>query len=176
MPGRVDWNGAAWLAAFESGVRRNVSAASIYLANVVKADISQSGSLSYSPRLKSGKAGKSRKTVYNFTHSRPGNPPYLQSGKLRRSIAWELTGPGRLIGRVGTNAKSDRGAPYPLYLEGGTRRMAPRSFLRSNLRTHEQTLIAILTQKIQPGGLPVIVSNQSRSGLLGAGARSAGYF
>jgi hypothetical protein len=162
MSSHVEWNGEAWQREFEAGVKRNITAAAIYLANVIKADISQSGTLSYSNR--SGK--RVRGTIYNFTHSIAGNPPYKQTGRLRGSIDWEVD---NFTARVGTNVL------YGLFLEKGTRRMKPRPFLEVNMRKHHATLVSILTRTIGPGGLPSIASNQFRPGYLGAGARRAGY-
>jgi hypothetical protein len=161
-----------WRNAFAEDVSRRVRAASIYLAGQIKADISQPGTLRYHPLGKGGKPKKSQKTVYNFTHSRPGNPPYKQTGELRRSIGWELRALG-LIGRVGSNIRTPA---YPLYLELGTRRMAPRPYLRAALVKHQAALAAILTKSAAAGTLPPVRSNQFRSGHYGKGARAAGYF
>lgn len=166
--GHVEWYGEQWTREIREGLRKNVIAAAIYLTNVIKADISQPGTLRYS--VKPG--GKFQKTIYGFTRSRPGNPPYLQTGLLRSSIAWELVkgGPGNAeLARVGTNLM------YGLYLEKGTRKMAARPYIEVNMRKHAATISAIMTQRIGPGGIPPIVQNQFRSGYLGAGARRAGY-
>lgn len=174
MAGGVKWYGDEFKGELAKGLRRNISAASIYLASQVKADISQDGTVRYAvapkkPRKKPAKNPR-QKTIYNVTHSAPGNPPYKQTGHLRRSIGWELTGAGmRPIGRVGTYVV------YGRYLELGTKRgLKARPYLRRNLRKHATALEAILTRRIQPGGLAAIVSNQRRSGVLGAGARQVG--
>jgi len=54
--------------------------------------------------------------------SAPGDPPAVDSGRLRQSIVALKVDQFRW--RVGTNVE------YALYLEFGTRRMAPRPFLR----------------------------------------------
>ncbi len=161
------WNGAAAQKMVHDRASGKIKAACIYLSNVIKADISQAGTLRYNPvSAKTGKASKTQKTIYNFTHSRPGSPPFKQTGHLRRSIAWEVEG---LQGRVGTNLL------YGRALELGTTRMAPRPFILPAFHRSRQALGQIIQGTIQPGGLPAIESNQSRSGHLGAGARSAGY-
>lgn len=168
MAGHIEWNGEQWTRDMRVEYRKNLAAASIFLVTAIKADISQPGTLRYS--VKPG--GKFQKTIYNFTHSIPGNPPYLQTGLLRSSIGWEFVkdGPGNAeLARVGTPLK------YGFYLEKGTRKMAARPFIEVNLRKHAATISAILTKKIGPGGIPPIVSNQFRPGYLGAGARRAGY-
>lgn len=167
MGGKIDWMGNQFAQQMRAEMRRRTSAASIRLANRIRAEISQPGTLRYS-------TGKSKqRTVYNFTHSRPGNPPYKQTGQLRRSIAWELVTVGlgaTVVGRVGTNLK------YGRYLELGTGRMARRPYIVGTLRKHEGEIRSILLAQIGPGGLQSIVSNQFRSGHFGSGARGAGYF
>lgn len=61
--------------------------------------------------------------------SLPGEPPHVDTGRLRSSITHEveetLFG---IIGRVGTNVE------YGRYLELGTSKMLPRPWLRPALR------------------------------------------
>lgn len=156
-------------AQFKRQVGQRVRAASIYLVAQVKSDVSQPGTLRYDAVGKTGKKLKTQRTVYNFTHSRPGNPPYKQTGNLRMSIAYEVD---KLVGRVGSNIKDPR---YPYYLEMGTRRMKARSYLRRALVLHRAALTAILTRTIKPDGLPPVRSNQFRSGHFGRGAAQAGW-
>lgn len=164
MPSGIKWYGNLVMAEVDSGMKRNMTAAVIYLSNMIKADISQPGTLRYS----TGK-GRKQKTIYNFTHSAPGNPPYKQTGRLRASIAWEVEGMlGHVIGRVGTNVQ------YGLYLEKGTRKMSPRPFLERNLNKHAGIVGLILTRRIDAGAAPKAVPYMFRSGILGRGA--SGYF
>jgi hypothetical protein len=60
--------------------------------------------------------------IYGARRSKPGEPPYKQTGHLRRSVAWEVT--DTLKGRVGSNLMKAR------WLELGTRKMAARPWLR----------------------------------------------
>lgn len=168
MAGHVVWHGGQFRRELVAGLKQNMSAAAIYLASEVKADISQPGTLRYSPIGKKGKASKRQKTIYNFTHSRPGNPPYKQTGRLRASITWELVG---LIARVGTNVVYGRAQE----LGYAPRHLAARPYLRPNLAKRRAILAAIITRRIKAGQLPRIRSNQYRSGHFGAGARAAGY-
>lgn len=159
---------SAYRRGFQSDMTRRLAAASSFLSGVVKSDISQPGTLRYHPvDKKTGRAKASQKTVYNFTHSRPGNPPFKQKGNLRKSVAYEVVG---LVGRVGSNLKQPR---YPLYLELGTRKMGARPYLRSNLKKYRRTLLKILGGT--PGVTAPISSNQYRSGHFGRGAKLAGW-
>ncbi|BDP42923.1 hypothetical protein DAETH_28920 [Deinococcus aetherius] len=56
------------------------------------------------------------------TASAPGDPPAVDTGRLRQSIVALKIAPGRW--RVGTNVE------YAFWLEFGTRRIAPRPFMR----------------------------------------------
>jgi HK97 gp10 family phage protein len=58
--------------------------------------------------------------------SAPGEAPAVQTGNLVRSIASDK--PRALTRDVGTNVK------YGVYLEFGTRKMAPRPFLKPALK------------------------------------------
>ncbi len=61
------------------------------------------------------------------THSKPGEPPYKQTGRLRASVTYEVDADS-LTGRVGTNVE------YGLYLELGTKKgILPRPWLRRSL-------------------------------------------
>lgn len=56
--------------------------------------------------------------------SRPGEPPRVDTGRLRSSITHEVVSKLKgIVGRVGTNVK------YGRYLELGTSKMLPRPWL-----------------------------------------------
>lgn len=55
--------------------------------------------------------------------SAPGAWPAVDTGRLKGSIRTEIK-PGSMT--IGTSAKSDKGAPYSLYLRTGTKKMARR--------------------------------------------------
>lgn len=67
--------------------------------------------------------------------SAPGDPPARQTGRLQESIAiLQRATPQTLEAAVGPRPQSfTRTAPYPVFLEFGTRRMAPRPFVRRGL-------------------------------------------
>lgn len=173
MAGNVRWNGDAFVRRMQAQARRNTAAAAIRLNNRIKAEISQAGTLRYNPATKRGKVSKAFRTIYNFTHSAPGNPPFKQSGHLRRMIMWELatvgTGGPAVVGRVGTNLK------YGRYLELGTRRMRRRPFIVATLRRYESEIRSILIGGIAAGGLGSIGPVSNRSGILGRGGIGAGF-
>lgn len=173
MAGRVDWFGNQFVKQMQAEMRRRTSAAAIRLKSQIQAEISQSGTLRYHPTTKTGKSAKSFRTIYGFTHSAPGNPPYKQTGHLRRSIAWEIVSAGAggpaVIGRVGTNLK------YGRWLELGTRRMKRRPYIVITLRKNEGEIRSILTGSMAPGALLGIGAVSNRSGILGRGGIGAGF-
>lgn len=79
--------------------------------------------------------------IYGKAPSKPGDPPHLQKGRLRGSIAWELV--SQLVGRVGTNLK------YGRALELGTSKMAARPWLRRALAEMQDKINRILGAPIK---------------------------
>lgn len=66
--------------------------------------------------------------VYSFrgkkyTASAPGEPPAKRSGNLARKFKYKVNLNEM---KLGSEAFSKKGAPYPFFLEGGTKKMAPR--------------------------------------------------
>ena len=80
----------------------------------------------------------SRPNPLGTTPSAPGEPPARVSGELMDSVAYGVTGTGR-----GPSLAVGAGAPYALALEYGTRRMAPRPFLRPALAEMEEEIARI---------------------------------
>lgn len=70
-----------------------------------------------------------KKTIQNKVagmRSKAGDPPMSQSGKLRRSNKKNVINSNNLL--IYNHAKSKRNAPYPKFLEDGTKKMAARPF------------------------------------------------
>src|SRR5690606_39810499 len=94
----IAWYGAEVRQMVEGELARRLQSAAEHLADEIREMISHAG----------------RAEI----HSRPGQPPLRQTGRLERSI--EVEAPSPLIRRVGSIAG------YALALERGTRRMRPR--------------------------------------------------
>jgi phage gpG-like protein len=73
-------------------------------------------------------------------HSQPGEFPRKQTGRLRATITYEVD-TDLMVARVGTNLK------YGKFLELGTRRMAPRPYLRKTLMAEQATIARLLAGK-----------------------------
>ena len=81
------------------------------------------------------KTGSRTGRVYFFRGKRhkasaPGEPPANRSGRLAKSFKYKL-GYDEMI--VFSNAFSNKGAPYPFFLEEGTVKMDPRPFWESTI-------------------------------------------
>lgn len=69
--------------------------------------------------------GANKKERRAFARGKGGEPPFIQTGRLRRSITNEIIQEAEeVLLRVGTNVK------YAAHLEFGTKKMAARPFLR----------------------------------------------
>lgn len=73
----------------------------------------------------------------------PGEPPHMRSGNLLNSIVKERIG---LTLRVGVATAA--AANYAKFLEIGTKKMAPRPFLRPALWNNEAYILKILGTRI----------------------------
>jgi hypothetical protein len=78
--------------------------------------------------------------------SKPGEFPHVDTGKLRQGIHWEYIDDGRSMGvRIGTFFK------YGLYLEVGTRHMAPRPYMRPTVMECRPTIARALRGQLMRG-------------------------
>ena len=82
-------------------------------------------------------------------HSDPGMPPNVETGNLRRNIAWET--PSYLRRRIGTGVGNASSVGYAMWLEFGTRTMAPRPFLRPSLDETRDELTEMLKDAFAVG-------------------------
>ena len=68
--------------------------------------------------------------------SLPGNPPAVDSGKLRESIRYEVHGEGKEVyGIVGSSQLDEN---YAVYTEYGTSKMQPRPWLRPAMNKNNE--------------------------------------
>lgn len=77
-------------------------------------------------------------TKVTYTASAPGEPPAVQTGRLRQSIATEISNDG-MVGKVGTTLD------YGRELEQGRSNMAPRPWLKPSFEQSENEVIKIFT-------------------------------
>ena len=86
---------------------------------------------------RAGKVYRKGRRIYGGNPSKPGEFPHKQKGWLRQSIAMQYD-PAKIRAIVGTNLA------YGKYLEEGTRKMAPRSFLRRTLKEEKSFIQSII--------------------------------
>ena len=121
----------------ERQINQRLNAAAIVVHNHVKHLISVDGTLKTKPGRGAGGRFTKGKLIYGANPSKPGEPPRVQTGRLRGSIAWEVR--PTFEARVGTNVK------YGLWLQTGTKRMAARPYLDRGLREKLGDVQRILT-------------------------------
>lgn len=137
------WYGADVLARVSTEVSRRLDIACIMLTNdIVK-------SFGSAPPMPKGLKGVSTETWRHAFRSKPGEPPHVDAGHLRRSIGFDS--PNVLTRRVGSTMKpGDEYNPgggdhsYAWYLEMGTSRMAPRPYLLAAVRRNRARIRALL--------------------------------
>jgi hypothetical protein len=145
--GKFVWRAQAVMAQVESRVQQNMDRAAIYLVN----DVVQSfGSPSAMPdigllkRRRGGDFTKLKEKEWRgMQSSAPGDPPFVQTGMLRRSITW--ASPSKLIRLVGSALKpqGEKGS-YALCLEYGTSKMQARPYLRPALVRCRKAIFRII--------------------------------
>ena len=128
----------------EAQVQQNMDKAAILLQGEI---VKSFGSPPVAPEgWKPGRSKKSAEKVWRGKqHSAPGEPPYVQTGMLRRSITWAA--PTKLIRLVGSmlRPQGESGShSYAWYLEYGTSKMAARPYLLPALRRLRATLFRII--------------------------------
>lgn len=79
--------------------------------------------------------------------SMPGAFPSVDSGTLRRSVTYQVD-EKNLVGYVGSNLKDP---PYGAYLEYGTSRMKPRSWLKPATEKSKETIEKIMAGAVKVG-------------------------
>ena len=84
--------------------------------------------------------------------SAPGEPPAYQSGRLAESIAvLSRATPTDLVSTVGPRPQAFKSrAPYPVFLEFGTRSIRPRPFMRPAVAAFKRNVAG--AQANWPGG------------------------
>ena len=139
------------------GLRRNVLAASIELADHMKAKVGVDGTGKADAAQGRDKAGRFTRVrkglIYGANPSLPGEPPHKQHGDLQGSIGYQLDAaePTAKVGSfmVGDEDEDGKGANYPLHLERGTRRMKARPWLRPSLDELRDRIAKILSTPIR---------------------------
>lgn len=119
----VRWHGARVRRQVEGMLDRNLDRAAEFLKSQIQKSMKKGG----------GRGDVGRRRV---RRSRPGEPPFIQTGRLRQSIF--ARGSGKHSREVGTNLL------YGTVLEIGGRRVAARPFIRSALNSNRKVIARII--------------------------------
>ena len=139
----LNWDPSRFQKYLDAEMNRRLDASAIEVANHVKELLSAEGTGQRKRRVrnKKGKLVTSKKLVYNANPSKPGDPPALQTGRLRGSYAWERNG---FVRRVGTNVKHGR----PLELGAPKIHLAARPHLLRALMERRARIDALMRKPI----------------------------
>jgi hypothetical protein len=140
--GKLVWRAQAVMGQVEARVQQNMDRAAIYLVNDV---VRSFGNPPPEPDFKRGGYKKNSDRAWKEAHrSSPGDPPYVQTGMLRRSITFNK--PDKLTRLVGSTLKPQGSTgSYALCLEYGTKKMRARPYLRPALARCKATLFRIIS-------------------------------
>lgn len=74
----------------------------------------------------------------------------VDTGALKNSITNAVTStPKSVSAHIGTNLKSAKGAPYPLYQEVGTRFIAGKHYLQFGITAHVNDYLKVIRDYLQ---------------------------
>ena len=120
--------------------------AAIWLTGEIKRDLSKPGPSPRNTRPSERKKRRARARAANveLRASKPGEPPRRRTGTLGASITNEAD-KGGLIQRVGTAFK------YGFWLEWGTKKLAPRPYLRPAITKNADKIAAFVKNAIKKG-------------------------
>ncbi len=137
MAGRINWYGDVAGRRLESAAAAAIQRAGLLLMTRARLLASVPAKRIRRRRGRGTSAGPRGSQYTQFVASRPGQPPALRTGFGRRNIDMEFLA-ARLVARIGAR----RNADYMSYLEVGTRRIAPRPWLKPAI---DQTRGAIMS-------------------------------
>lgn len=143
----VIWYGKKLEAAVRAHLTAGMKRAGMMLENEVKQLISRgpgasapSGS-SWETRMKIHRQGAPR-GPRSTQHSKPGEPPFLQTGTLRANITFEIDDARSKAPLLKVGVR--RGVPYAKALEYGNRRIKKRPFLRPTIIRHRSEAFRLI--------------------------------
>ena len=119
----LKWNGELFAAAIQKHLEESFRDCGLTLKDHIQTNLGREQPTAGTGRRKRG-----------LDPSNPGEYPKKVRGHLRKNIASEVQRKPELVMRVGTNV------PYGLWLETGTRNMAPRPWLS---RAYSECLVQL---------------------------------
>lgn len=139
MSVEVRWHGAAMMDGMQRRLETAIRRGTLLLHARARLLASRPAKRIRRQRKRSTSAGKRGSQYTVFVPSAPNSPPALRTGFGRSNVTFELLDRG-LEGRVGVT----RQAAYMAYLELGTRRIAPRPWLKPAMDQARDAVLAML--------------------------------
>ena len=148
----LNWYPERALAIIERGMGQNLDAAAIYCTNVIKESFGDSSDRETETQARErdarGRFKAATKAERARNRSKPWGPPHVDTGHLRRNVAWARDRQRKYIRYVGTGIGNAESVGYALYLEYGTEHMLPRPFLRPGIYKSRPVVRKLLTRKL----------------------------
>ncbi len=135
----IKWNGPKVREQIRASVQDALSQIAIEGSSTIKQLLNQAGT----GRTYKQKGGRRHQA------SAPGQPPAPNFGTLRNSIQVDSSMASKLRFRIGTNLGASEGSPYPLFLEFGTRNIAPRPYWRVLVGKLRKTMPSDMKQLVK---------------------------
>lgn len=146
MTTRLRWYGDRIGRELEHAARTAVQRAGAHLMTQARMMANRPAKRERRRRQRTTSAGPKGSTYTHYIASAPGQPPAVRTGFGRRNIDMEFY-PKRLIARVGVRESAD----YMIYLELGTRRIAPRPWLKPATDRSRASIEAIMRTALAQG-------------------------
>ena len=132
---KIVWKGETVMASLNGTAVQNLREASIFLKGAIKETLTGN---------RSGRVYRVPGTKKNYTASAPGEAPASRTGTLRNAISHAVN-KAKLTAVVGPRLLgSDPNKQYPLWLEFGTKKIAPRPYMVPTIQRNKGTVIQIM--------------------------------
>lgn len=138
---KLDWHGKEYRQRVRRTVSQNLDAAAITLADGIVGSFGSSGV--------TGTRSGATKAQRGANRSKPGGPPNVDTGHLKRNVGYDTPTGKPLVRRVGTGIGGKESVGYAMWLEFGTRKMEPRPFLRPMLLRMRTRIRGLLTRPMR---------------------------
>lgn len=134
------WKGEEYKKKIKRGLNANLDLAAIFLVRDIKQSFGDTG-------VAGGRSGAT-KAQRAANRSKPGGPPNVDTGHLKRNIGYDTPTRALLVRRIGTGIGNAEHVGYAIYLELGTSKMDARPFLRTALARNRAKLRQLLGRRV----------------------------
>lgn len=144
MFGTVIWFGRKVLEQYKQNFSQRLDKVSIMVVNDIKESFGSPTALPEGGVKDSRGKAISAKKWRQGQHSAPGEPPFVQTGTLRRSITYNKI--NEMTSHIGSTLKpeGDSAHSYAYWLEIGNSRMKARPYLRPAILRNKKKIMEII--------------------------------